>query len=145
MADADITTPTKEISQTEIVPEVAIPTEIYTEDEVTTKLEVVPIPPQKEVEQTYPAEEKAPPEPTVNIDYYVSYAKEFAKNIGLQYDASAIDCWDNPIAATSNSQKVKSDIESRLKRYKNIEGFEYICIWYEQVKENEFEIYIGYA
>lgn len=144
LSDTDITTPTKEISQTKIAPEVAIPTETYTE-EVATEPEPVTNPPEKEIEQEHSVEETAPPEPTVNIDFYVKYAMNFAESIGLKYDTSAIDCWDNPIAVTSSSQRVVSDIESRLSRYKNIEGFEYICIWYEEVGENEFEIYIGYA
>ena len=34
---------------------------------------------------------------------------------------------------------------SRLNRYKNIEGFESVCIWYEKCGENDYNLYIGYA
>ncbi len=110
LPDTEVTTPIEEISQIEIAPEVSVFTETNTENEIATEPEDVPTPPEKDIEQTQPAEETAPSEPTVNIDFYVSYAEEFAENIGLQYDTSAIDCWDNPIAATSNSQRVLADI-----------------------------------
>ena len=84
-------------------------------------------------------------EPTVNFDFYITYAKEFAKNIDLQYNSTATEFMDNPITVNTNADRVTADIESRLKRYKNIEGFEYICTWCEKIAENKFKIYIGYA
>ncbi len=88
---------------------------------------------------------EASTESKIDIDYYISYAKNYAQSIGLGYDNSATECWDNPISVTSGTTNTIANIESRLNRYKNIEGFEYICIWYEKVGENNYEIYIGYA
>lgn len=98
-------------------------------------------------------EQKVEVEPTIevsieskiDIDYYISYAKNYAQSIGLGYDNSATECWDNPISVTSGTTSTIANIESRLNRYKNLEGFECICIWYEKVGENNYEIYIGYA
>ncbi len=127
------------------------PTTAVSDTESTTKIasETVPPsdiePPKIEVQETASEEIPQATTPTVDIDFYISYTKEFAKYIDLEYDTTAIDCWDNPIAANENTDSVIADIESRLNRYKNIEGFECICIWYEKVSENRFEIYIGYA
>ena len=89
--------------------------------------------------------EQTTQEQKVNIDYYVDYAKNYALNIGLTYDVEATECWDNPISVTSQTTSTIADIESRLSRYKNIEGFESVCIWYEKCGENDYDLYIGYA
>ena len=83
-------------------------------------------------------------EQPVDIDYYINFATNYAQSIDLVIDNSATDCWDNPISITSKTTNVKGNITSRLDRYKNIEGFSSVCIWYEKVG-NSFEIYIGYA
>lgn len=84
-------------------------------------------------------------EKEVDINYYIVFATNYAQNIGLIIDNSATDCWDNPISVTSKTSNVKRNITDRLDRYKNIEGFSSVCIWYEKVGDNSFEIYIGYA
>ena len=84
-------------------------------------------------------------EQKVDIDYYVDYAKNYALNIGLTYDIEATECWDNPISITSKTTSTIANIESRLNRYKNMEGFESVCIWYEKCGENDYNLYIGYA
>ena len=89
--------------------------------------------------------EQTTQEQKVDIDYYVDYAKNYALNIGLTYDIEATECWDNPISVTSKATSTIANIESRLNRYKNIEGFESICIWYEKCGENDYNLYIGYA
>ena len=82
---------------------------------------------QKPVEK--PTEKPAEPKPTephkqtFDVSPYVSYAKEYAVSIGLSLDITATECWDNPISANPNRSGIKSDIESRLNRYKNSEGF----------------------
>ena len=103
-------------------------------------------------ETTKPDEEVTiqPIEPTteehkVDIDYYVDYAKNYALNIGLTYDVEATECWENPISITSKTTSTIANIESRLNRYKNTEGFESVCIWYEKCGENDYDLYIGYA
>lgn len=40
---------------------------------------------------------------------------------------------------------VKDDIQSRLNRYKNVEGFTAVWVWTEKVSDTEYEIYIGYC
>ena len=69
-----------------------------------------------------PAEPKPtePPKQTFDVSPYVSYAKEYAVSIGLSLDSTATECWDNPISANPNRSGIKSDIESRLNRYKNL-------------------------
>ena len=76
-----------------------------------------------------PAEPKPtePPKQTFDVSPYVSYAKEYAVSIGLSLDSTATECWDNPISANPNRSGIKSDIESRLNRYKNSEGF--TAVW----------------
>lgn len=94
-----------------------------------------------------PAEPKPtePPKQTFDVSPYVSYAKEYALSIGLSLDSTATECWDNPISANPNRSGIKSDIESRLNRYKNSEGFTAVWIWTEKVSDTEYNIYIGYC
>ena len=89
---------------------------------------------QKEI----PNSEKSEPEITTNtvseattafeqiegfdISYWISYAQNHAQSIGLTLDETATKCWDNPISANTNNKNISIDIESRLNRYKNVEG-----------------------
>lgn len=104
---------------------------------------------QKPVEK--PTEKPAEPKPTephkqtFDVSPYVSYAKEYAVSIGLSLDSTATECWDNPISANPNRSDIKSDIESRLNRYKNSEGFTAVWIWTEKLSDTEYNIYIGYC
>ena len=66
-------------------------------------------------------------------------------SIGLSLDSTATECWDNPISANPNRSGIKSDIESRLNRYKNSEGFTAVWIWTEKLSDTEYNIYIGYC
>lgn len=93
-----------------------------------------------------PAEKPAePPKQVFDVSPYVSYAKEYAVSIGLSLDSTATECWDNPISANPNRSGIKSDIESRLNRYKNSEGFTAVWIWAEKASDTEYNIYIGYC
>ena len=94
-----------------------------------------------------PAEPKPtePPKQTFDVSPYVSYAKEYAVSIGLSLDSTATECWDNPISANPNRSGIKSDIESRLNRYKNSEGFTAVWIWTEKLSDTDYNIYIGYC
>ena len=69
----------------------------------------------------------------------------YAVSIGLSLDSTATECWDNPISANPNRSGIKSDIESRLNRYKNSEGFTAVWIWTEKLSDTEYNIYIGYC
>ena len=94
-----------------------------------------------------PKEQKPtePPKQTFDVSEYVSYAKSYAQSIGLELDSTATDCWDNPITANAKRTGIKDDIQSRLNRYKNVEGFTAVCVWAEKVSDTEYEIYIGYC
>ena len=98
-----------------------------------------------------PTEKPAEPKPTephkqtFDVSPYVSYAKEYAVSIGLSLDITATECWDNPISANPNRSGIKSDIESRLNRYKNSEGFTAVWIWTEKLSDTDYNIYIGYC
>lgn len=80
-----------------------------------------------------------------DINYWISYAQNYAQSIGLTLDETATECWDNPISANANNKNIGDDIESRLNRYKNIEGFTFVWIWAEKISDAQYELYIGYA
>ena len=112
---------------------------------------------QKEI----PNSEKSEPEITTNtvseattafeqiegfdISYWISYAQNYAKSIGLIIDKTVTECWDNPISANANNKNIGTDIEGRLNRYKIIEGFTSVWIWAEKISDTQYELYIGYA
>ena len=112
---------------------------------------------QKEI----PNSEKSEPEITTNtvsevtkaveqieefdINYWISYAQNYAQSIGLTLDETATECWDNPISANVNNKNIAIDVESRLNRYKNVEGFTSVWIWAEKLSDTQYEFYIGYA
>lgn len=88
---------------------------------------------------------KVQEEQKFNVSYWLAYAQNYAQNIGLTLDETATECWDNPISANANNKNIGTDIENRLNRYKNIEGFTAVWIGAEKVSNTQFEIYIGYA
>ena len=108
-----------------------------------------------------PISEKSEPEITTNtvsevttaveqieefdINYWISYAQNYAQSIGLTLDETATECWDNPISANANNENIGTDIEGRLNRYKNVEGFTSVWIWAEKISDTQYEFYIGYA
>ena len=80
-----------------------------------------------------------------DISHWISYAQNYAQSIGLTLDETATECWDNPISANANSKNIGADIESRLNRYKNVDGFTFVWIWAEKISDTQYELYIGYA
>ena len=80
-----------------------------------------------------------------DISYWISYAQNYAQSIGFTLEKTATECWDNPISANANSKNIGADIESRLNRYKNVEGFTSVWIWAEKISDAQYELYIGYA
>ena len=118
--------------------------------------EQAPVLPEKPEETESPTEEPSvpaisepeptpKPEPTFDIEHWISYAKSMAVSLGLTLDSSATDCWDNPISAEQGCIYLERDINSRLKRYAEDESITDICIWYECVGTDKYLIYIGYA
>lgn len=84
-------------------------------------------------------------EKSFDVDYWVSYAKDYARSIGLEVNSSASDCWDNPISANSKCANLKRDIQSRINRYSKDEDITQIWVWAEKVSADSYNIYIGYA
>ena len=62
-----------------------------------------------------------------DIDYWISFAKDYAQSVGLQLDSEAVYCWDNPIRAGAHCKYLERDIHSRLDRYKADE--EITAVW----------------
>lgn len=114
-------------------------------------------PPQQEPEpETPPATEPLPevspepePEPTepelpaFDVQVWVDFAISYGQQIGLEYDATATDCWDAPITASGQSKFLERDITSRLNRYldRGMTGF---SVWAEIRSDGKYNLYIGY-
>ena len=80
-----------------------------------------------------------------DIQYWITFAKEYAVSVGLILDSNAVDCWDNPISANSQCIYLERDIKSRLNRYAKDEDITDVWIWTEPVGNDSYDIYIGYA
>lgn len=98
--------------------------------------------------ETPPNVTEKPTEPPVqkfDIDYWIAYAKNYAKSVGLHLDSTATDCWDNPIPANAQCKYLERDIQNRLNRYARDDDITSVWIWAEKIADNSYEIYIGYA
>ena len=80
-----------------------------------------------------------------DINYWVSYAKDYARSVGLEVNSSASDCWDNPISANSKCKYLERDIKGMLNRYAKDEDITQIWVWAEKTSADSYNIYIGYA
>ena len=80
-----------------------------------------------------------------DIQYWISFAKEYAISIGLSLDSAAIDCWDNPIGAGAHCIYLERDIKSRLNRYAKDDDITNVWIWAVSTGNDCYDIYIGYA
>ena len=119
------------------------------ESEMDTEPETVITQPESE---TDPKPESEPVPETVtesessfDIDYWVSYAYSLAAGKGLNLDPFATDCWDNPITANADCIYLERDLNNRLDRYAGDEEITDVWIWYEDLGEGRYLIYIGYA
>lgn len=95
-----------------------------------------------------PPAETPPPasaESTFSIDHWISYAQNYARDAGLNLDATAVDCWDNPITAGAHCTCLERDIQSRLNRYAGDESITDVWIWAEPRADGSYDLYIGYA
>lgn len=118
----------------ENIPETTTPTDNKTEpaEESATKRETQ-------------APETTEPPKAFDIDYWISFGKNYAQSEGLVLDVAAVDCWDNPIRAGSHCIYLERDIQSRLNRYASDEDITDVWIWAESVGNDCYDIYIGYA
>ena len=107
-----------------------------------------PTEPAKTTEPEPPQETEKPTEPSApdfDINHWISYAKSYAEDIGLELDSEAVECWDNPITAGAECLYIQRDIESRLNRYNRDEDITAVWIWAEQRADGDYDLYIGYA
>lgn len=113
-----------------------------------------PSPTPSAVPEPEPAPTPAPPaetpppasaESTFSIDHWIGYAQNYARDAGLNLDATAVDCWDNPITAGAHCTCLERDIQSRLNRYAKDESITDVWIWAEPRADGSYDLYIGYA
>ena len=128
------------------------PSEPPTLLEESTETEEDPIqePPEK-TEEPEPEEpvETTPKEtePAFDISYWISFAQNVAQEKGLQLESSAVDCWDNPIAAGPGCTCTERDINGYLSRYAADPDITDVWIWAEPRNDGSgrYDLYIGYA
>ena len=130
----------------------SVKTDTKSDTEPASISETAPTPASKQKPTSTPAPTPKPtpaptptPEAQVDIAYWVSYAKSYAGSLGLKLDSSAVDCWDNPITASSKSTCLQRDISSRLNRYAANSDITDVWIWSESIGNGSYNIYIGYA
>ena len=100
----------------------------------------------EESEKPIPTEtEETTSEVDFDIDYWISFAKDYTQSVGLQLNSEAVYCWDNPIRAGAHCKYLERDIHSRLNRYKADEEITAVWILAEEVSDGIYDIYIGYA
>ena len=128
------------------------PSEPLTPLEGSTECEADPISePTDETEEQEPEEttETLPEEtePSFDISYWINYAQSAAKEKGLQLESSAVDCWDNPIAAGPGCTCTERDINGYLSRYAADPDITDVWIWAEPRNDGSgrYDLYIGYA
>ena len=113
-----------------------------TEHSISTPQPDIP----KESETPAPPEtEETPSETDFDINYWISFAKDYAQSVGLLLDSEAVYCWDNPICAGAHCKYLERDIHSRLDQYKADEEITAVWIWVEEISDGIYDIYIGYA
>lgn len=100
-----------------------------------------------EEETTIPSQpvKETQPEPEFEISYWITFAKTYAQSVGLNLDAAAVDCWDNPITAGAHCIYLERDIKNRLNRYNADEDITDIWIWAVALGDGTYDLYIGYA
>ena len=113
------------------------------EEKVTSETSPKEEPKIESIQGTVPEHDTSQSE--FDIQYWISFAKEYAISIGLSLDSAAIDCWDNPIGANSQCIYLERDIKSRLNGYAKDEDITDVWIWTETTDNDCYDIYIGYA
>jgi hypothetical protein len=100
----------------------------------------------KPITTTAPTTTQPTTEAYIDIDYYINFAIEYGKSIGLKYLPDATSCWDTPIGVRANNEYyVIRDIKGTLEFYKNVEGDEYFTVWAAKRSDDRYELFIGYA
>lgn len=89
-------------------------------------------------------EPSVPEEKPFDISPYLTDAIEYGQYIGLKLDSTATACNDDPIFANADSKFLERDLCDRLNWYVE-SGFTAFWIWTEDLGNNEYNIFIGYA
>lgn len=86
-----------------------------------------------------------PPKAEFDVNYWISFAKSYALQIGLEIDPTAVDCWDNPTTANADCIYLERDLTHRLDRYNRDDDITAVNIWAESLGNGNYLIYIAYA
>ena len=124
--------------------------------ETTTKLPETPKTPIETVEEDKPTElpetvetpsesVTEPPKAEFDVNYWISFAKAYALQIGLEIDETAVNCWDNPPTANADCIYLERDLTHRLDRYNRDDDITAVNIWAESLGNGNYLIYIAYA
>ena len=124
--------------------------------ETTTEPPTMPTPPAETVKEdkqaempetveTPPESVTEPPKAEFDVNYWISFAKSYALQIGLEIDETAVDCWDNPTTANADCIYLERDLTHRLDRYNRDDDITAVNIWAESLGNGNYLIYIAYA
>ena len=105
-------------------------------------VETVEIP---ETVETPPESVTEPPKAEFDVYYWISFARSYALQIGLEIDPTAVDCWDNPTTANADCIYLERDLTHRLDRYNRDDDITAVNIWAESLGNENYLIYIAYA
>ena len=95
--------------------------------------------------ETPPESVTEPPKAEFDVNYWISFAKSYALQIGLEIDPTAVDCWDNPTTANADCIYLERDLTYRLDRYNRDDDITAVNIWAESLGNGNYLIYIAYA
>ena len=98
-----------------------------------------------ETVETPPESVTEPPKAEFDVNYWISFAKSYALQIGLEIDETAVDCWDNPTTANADCIYLERDLTHRLNRYAGDDDITAVNIWAESLGNGNYLIYIAYA
>lgn len=98
-----------------------------------------------ETVETPPESVTEPPKVEFDINYWISFARSYALQIGLEIDPTAVDCWDNPTTANADCIYLERDLTHRLDRYNRDDDITAVNIWAESLGNENYLIYIAYA
>lgn len=86
-----------------------------------------------------------PPKAEFDVNYWISLARSYALQIGLEIDGTVVDCWDNPTTANADCIYLERDLTHRLDRYNRDDDITAVNIWAESLGNGNYLIYIAYA
>ena len=95
--------------------------------------------------ETLPESVTEPSKAEFNVNYWISFARSYALQTGLEIDETAVDCWDNPTTANADCIYLERDLTHRLDRYNRDDDITAVNIWAESLGNGNYLIYIAYA